>query len=164
VCITDWLINSMGHFNVSDRNLDDAVVVIDLDKQNEDGGFIPRAKKTPGFADSNGYGHLHVVGMTGVEDEDGSARLWIINTKPSVDSVTGEFLDNNKVGANTTVELFRARPQAAEMEHIKTFAHPQIASPNRIAAVGGQTNAFYFTNDHGTIKVGVVRIARFIRN
>lgn len=131
-------------------------MVIDVDQPDADGGFTPRRLATPGFADAHGYGSLHLTGMGGVDDEDGSVRLWVLNGKPSVDPVTGELLDNAEIGANTTVELFRARPQAADLEHLRTFVHPQIATPNRVAPVGGKSDAFYFTNDHGTVKVGLV--------
>lgn len=154
--------NRIAAFNYSGRNLDDAVVVLDVDELAADKEVKPRILATPNFAGTAGDGRLHLLGMTGVDDEDGNVRLWIINLKPSVNSTTGEFLDHSKVGANTTIELFRTARRAKELEYIKTFAHPQIASPNRIAAVGGNKDAFYFTNDHGTAKTGLVSVALWI--
>jgi arylesterase / paraoxonase len=148
--------NSMGHLNVSARNLDDAIVVLDIDQLTSGAEVNARVLSMPGFSDKNGDGHLHVAGITGEDDEDGGIRLWAVNSRPSVDPATGDLLDNKKIGANTTIELFRTGRAAEKLEHIKTFAHPQIVNPNRIAAVGGKTDAFYFTNDHGTAKVGLV--------
>lgn len=121
--------------------------------------FEPRALETPDFFGTHGDGRLNLVGMGGMDDEAGGIRLWIVNMKPSVDPVTGAFLDHSKVGANATVELFRTGAQAKKLEHMKTFVHQQIATPNRIAPVGvGKSNAFYFTNDHGQDKFGWVSL------
>lgn len=117
-----------------------------------------RVLSTPGFTGTSGDGLLGLVGFGATDDADGGIRLWVINDRPSLDLHTGEILDQAKVGANTTVELFRAGPGAKSMEHVRTFYHPHIASPNRIAPVGGKTDAFYFTNDHGTAKVGLVSV------
>jgi arylesterase/paraoxonase len=147
----------MGSLNVSGRNLNDGITVIDVDQPGVDGMFEPRVLKTPNFSGTNGDGRLNLVGMGAAEDEAGRIRLWLVNMKPSVDSVTGEFLDQTKDGANATIELFRTGAHATKMEHVKTFFHPQIATPNRIAPVGeGNSNAFYFTNDHGIDKTGLV--------
>ncbi|KAH9907552.1 hypothetical protein F4778DRAFT_769028 [Xylariomycetidae sp. FL2044] len=149
-----WMPN-MGHLNVSGISADDAIVVIDIDDIKPGKAIAPRVLKTPGFPGTNGDGRIHLVGFTGVDDADGSIRLWIPNLKPSVDTATGALLDQHKFGANSTIELFRTGPRAEKLEHIRTFAHTQIGNPNRIAAVGGDSNSFYYTNDHGTAKVGL---------
>lgn len=148
----------MGHFNFSGRHADDAVAVIDVDELEAGGEVRPRVLTTPGFPGINGDGRIDLIGMTGTDDADGSVRLWLINMKPSVDAETGAFLDHSKVGGNTTIELFRTGRKAEKLEHIRTFANPQIVTPNRVAAIGGETNAFYFTNDHGTVKTGLVSL------
>ncbi|KAH8651090.1 hypothetical protein BX600DRAFT_99396 [Xylariales sp. PMI_506] len=152
-----WLPN-MGHYDVEGRSLNDAMLVIDIDSPNWD-VTEPRVLETPGFFGTNGDGRLYLVGFGGVDDKDGEIRLWVINVKPSVDLTTGEFSDNYKTGGNTTVELFRTGPKATKLDHVKTFWDSQIVTPNRIAPVGGETNAFYFTNDHGTHKPGLRSIA-----
>lgn len=149
---------SQGHFNVSGRYLNDAVVVINVDDLPNGPNVDARVLSTPGFTGTSGDGLLGLVGFGATDDADGGIRLWVINDRPSLDLHTGEILDQAKVGANTTVELFRAGPGAKSMEHVRTFYHPHIASPNRIAPVGGKTDAFYFTNDHGTAKVGLRHI------
>ncbi|KAI1846291.1 hypothetical protein JX265_010878 [Neoarthrinium moseri] len=149
-----WMPN-MLHFNVSGRGLNDAIVVVDIDEMSPD-KLKPRVLETPGFPGTNGDGRLHLVGLTGVDDSDGNVRLWVINAKPSVDPMSGEFSDNSKVGGNSTVELFRAGPYASSLDHVKTFAHSQIATPNNVAPVGDQGNSFYFTNDHGVTKTGIM--------
>lgn len=148
----------MGHFNVAGRSLTDAIVVLDVDSLAADKEVKARILETPGFPGTNGDGLLHLVGFTGSDDEDGTIRLWINNLKPSIDEITGEFLNQAKHGANATIELFRTGPQAQNIVHVRTFSHPQIANPNRVAAVGGTTDAFYFTNDHGTVKTGLVSL------
>ncbi|KAF7525450.1 hypothetical protein G7054_g11091 [Neopestalotiopsis clavispora] len=147
---------SQGHFNMSGRSLSDAIVVIDVDDLPTDSHVVNlRVLSTPGFRGTNGDGLLNVVGFGATDDDkDGSIRLWIVNDRPSLDIAKGEFLDQARFGANATIELFRAGPNANQMKHLKTFSHEQIATPNRIAPVGGRTDAFYFTNDHGTSKVG----------
>ncbi|KAH8199844.1 hypothetical protein TruAng_006014 [Truncatella angustata] len=145
----------MGHFNVSARGMSDAILVLDIDDLASDSEVMPRVLDTPGFPGMNGDGRLYLSGFSGSDDEDGSVRLWVVNLKPSVDPVTKDFLDHAKFGANTTIELFRTGSKAEKLDHLKTFVHPQIVNPNRVAAVGGNSNAFYFTNDHGTIKTGL---------
>lgn len=146
----------LAHFNLSGRNPNDAIVVLDVDELEAGGEVSPRILATPKFPGINGDGRLQLTGMAGVDDADGSVRLWIINNRPSVDAETGEFLKHSKIGANTTIELFRTGSKADELRHMKTFANPQIATANRVAAVGGDNNGFYFTNDHGTVKTGLV--------
>lgn len=148
--------DSMGSLNISGRNLNDAILVLDVDELRADAPVEPRILAMPGFPGTAGDGRINVAGFTGTDDADGTIRLWIPDLKPSVDPVTGEILDQTKVGGNTTVELFRTGSRAAELTHVKTFAHAQISSPNRVAAVGGDSNAFYYTNDHGTVKLGLV--------
>lgn len=130
---------------------------MDIDKPTAD-GYEMRVLDTPGFFGTNGDGRLHLVGFTGRDDEstDGTISLWVVNTKPTVDLVSGELLDQSVSGANATIELFRTGPAATKLEHVKTFAHSQLATPNNVAAVGGTVTSFYYTNDHGLAKAGVV--------
>lgn len=44
-------------------------------------------------------------------------------------------------------------PSANSMKHVKTFADPQIVTPNNIAPM--EDGGFYFTNDHGLNKLGL---------
>ncbi len=133
--------------------MNDHVVAMSIDKPKGD-SYEYRILKTPDFSGINGDGTINLLGMTG-EDRPGlPLRLWFVNARPSVDSITGEVLDSAKIGANSTIELFEMNLDAVEMRHIRTFADPQIATPNNIAAKGD--DSFYFTNDHGPHKVGLV--------
>ena len=130
----------------------DAVVALDIDKPIGD-TFNYRELQTPGFTGTLGDGLMHVVGMTGRELDDGSIELFVINYRPSVDAVSGDFADQASVGANATIEIFKAEPAASAMKHVRTVADPLIATPNRVAAADG---GFYLTNDHGIYKTGLV--------
>lgn len=94
------------------------------------------------------------MAISGVDHGD-HIDLFMNNNRPSIDPSTGEFLNNEETGANATIELFRLTRSVATdtMNHVKTFVHPQIATPNNIAPF--DTGSFYFTNDHGTSKAGI---------
>ena len=135
--------------------MNDHVVALNIDNPSSDGGYTYRVLKTPGFSGVHGDGRIHVVGMTGTTSADGSdIQLWLINARPSVDQRTGEILDNAVTGANSTIDVFGTTPGANDMRHVKTFAHPQIMTPNNVAVTSD--GGFFFTNDHGPHKVGWV--------
>jgi hypothetical protein len=128
---------------------------MDIDSPTEAGGYAYRVLKTPGFAGVQGDGRIHVVGITGTTPADGvKAQLWLVNAKPSVNGQTVELLDSAVVGANSTIEVFEVQQGSDNMVHLKTYADPQIATPNNVAVV--QDGGFFFTNDHGPHKVGWV--------
>lgn len=129
---------------------------MNIDNPTSTQGYTYRVLKTPGFAGVAGDGRIHVVGMTGTTSTDGSDKvnLWLINARPSVDSETGQVLDNTVVGGNHTIDVFSTRPLADEMYHVQTFANAQIATPNNLAVT--KSGGFFFTNDHGPHKVGWV--------
>lgn len=52
--------------------------------------------------------------------------MYLVNARPSVDIATGKFLDPHMVGAST-------QPGADTMQHKRTFAKAQIATPNKVA-------------------------------
>jgi len=147
--------SSIHRLNASGRALNDHVVAMNIDNPSTDGGYTYRVLKTPGFSGVHGDGRIHVVGMTGTASADGSdIQLWLINARPSVDPLTGALLDNTKTGANATIDVFATIPGANDMRHVKTFADPQIATPNNVAVT--KDGGFFFTNDHGPYKVGWV--------
>ncbi|KIW18514.1 hypothetical protein PV08_02802 [Exophiala spinifera] len=148
----EWMPN-VHRLNVSGRALNDHVVAMDIDSPSTSGGYTYRVLHTPGFPGVNGDGRIHVVGITGVASSaESDAQLWLVNDRPSVDATTGDFLDQEVVGANATIDVFATKPGADSMEHIKTYADPQIATPNNIAVT--KDGGFFFTNDHGPHKVG----------
>lgn len=128
---------------------------MEIDNPSTSGGYTYRVLKTPGFPGVNGDGRIYSVGITGVASSvESDAQLWLVNDRPSVDPITGEFLDQEAVGANATIDVFATKPGAESMEHIKTYANQQIATPNNIAVT--KDGGFFFTNDHGPHKVGWV--------
>ena len=147
---TRWLPN-IGLFNASGRAMDDAIIAMNIDEPVGQ-SYKYRILETYNFHGTNEDGSLHLIGFTGVDSSAG-INFFVVNNRPSVDPESGELLDNAQVGANSTVERFvLAPPDATEMKHVQTFANENIATPNRVAAMG--KNAFYFTNDHGPHKAG----------
>jgi hypothetical protein len=134
--------------------LNDHVVAMDIDNPSTAGGYTYRVLQPEGYSGVAADGRIHVVGMTGTTSQDGEIQLWLINARPSVDPVTGELLDNGVVGGNSTIDVFATEPHTNTMRHVKTFASPQIATPNNIALT--DDGGFFFTNDHGPYKVGWV--------
>ena len=98
-------------------------------------------------------GHDDGSSSGGGGDDEGHIRLWLIDTKPTVDLATGRVLDDQSAtGANQTVEVFRVTGgrKATGLKHLESFWDPSVVkTPNRVAAVGDDTNAFWVTNDIG---------------
>lgn len=94
---------------------------------------------------------LYVVGMTGVAHEDHD-ELFVVNARPSIDLATGEFLNQETVGGNSTIEQL-AVDSSGQVRLIKTWADALIATPNRVAPT--EDGSFFFTNDHGSHKTGI---------
>ena len=132
---------------------------MDVDEPRAD-GFEYRTLEFANFPGVNGDGRMHPVGMSGLDRED-HVELFLVNIAPSVNVTTGEFLENDKVGANSTIEQFMVNVKTKKERHVKTFLDQQIATPNRVAPLAD--GSFYITNDHGQNKVGFRhKIAPFI--
>ena len=82
---------------------------MDIDIQSSPGGYIYRVLETPGSSGVHADGRIHVIGMITTSDDGSEVKLWLINDHPSVDSVTGELLDNEVMGANATIEVFSTK-------------------------------------------------------
>lgn len=152
---------SNHNFNLTGRSERDAIIALQIDSPKGE-SFEYRALRTPGFAGTAGDGLLHLAGFTGVdvraEGED-RVELLLVNARPSLDLVTGMPLHDQTVsGGNSTIEVFEVRSAAAEeMTHLHTLADALVITPNNVAADRGTRN-FYTTNDHGSYKVGFVRV------
>ena len=144
--MTDDTLHSIQRLNVSGRSLEDKIIALDIDKA-VGIGFEYRVLDTESFP-----AELHLVGLTGV-DRDDHVDLYLINNKPFVDPTTAAPADAMREGANSTIEHFKVNPDAEEVQFVKTYAHPQITTPNNIATLGD--GSFYFTNDHGENKIGI---------
>jgi arylesterase / paraoxonase len=127
---------------VSGRSLEDKILAMNIDKPIGD-GYEYVELETP-FK-------MNLVGLTGVDRKD-SVELYLVNNRPSLNTTTGELLDQTKVGANSTIEHLRVRLGAQEVQHLRTFHEPAITTPNNIATRGD--GSFYITNDHGPHKTG----------
>lgn len=145
--------NSIGRLNASGRSQTDRIVALDLDNPTGH-SFSYRTLSTYGYSGTNGDGKLNLVAISGI-DHPNYIELYLNNNRPSINTTTGQLLDNEKVGANATIELFRiTNPSVSTTaEFVKTFADPQIATPNNIAPTG--SGSLYFTNDHGLNKAGL---------
>lgn len=146
---------SVHRLNASGRGLNDHVVAMDIDNPSTTGSFTYRVLKMPGYSGVAGDGKLQVVSVSGTKSADGSQiNLYLVNNRPSVDPKTGTMLDNTKTGANTTIDVFSTTPGSDFMKHVKTFADAQISTPNNVAVT--KDGGFFFTNDHGPHKFGLV--------
>ncbi|KAJ5165782.1 calcium-dependent phosphotriesterase [Penicillium capsulatum] len=136
-------------FNISARSRTDHIAVIDVDQPGSDGLYGLRQLKIGGYQDD-----LDLHGFD-VRKIDGRLRFWLINHRPPVDHVTGEYLDALVLGANSTVEIFDLDETSDTLEHIKTVASEAIITPNGVA-VEEDGLGFVITNDHNT-KTGTFR-------
>ena len=77
-----------------------------IDSPSSSGGDIK-----PGFSGVHDDGPIHGVVMTGNSSGDGSEiKLWLINDRASVDSISRELLDNEVVAASATIGVFSTKP------------------------------------------------------
>lgn len=136
-------------YNISARSRTDHISVLDIDQPGSDGLYGLRQLKVGGFQDD-----LDLVGFD-VRKIDGRLRFWLINHRPPIDQVTGEFLDPYAVGANSTIEIFDLDDDTETLKHMKTITSDAILSPNNLA-VEEDGLGFVITNDHNT-KVGMFR-------
>lgn len=136
-------------YNVSARSRTDHISVLDIDQPGSDGLYGLRQLRIGGYQDD-----LDLHGFD-VRKIDNRLRFWLINHRPPVDHITGEFLDANALGANSTVEIFDLNDETETLEHVKTIASDAIVSPNNVA-VEDDGLAFVVTNDHNG-KVGTFR-------
>ena len=70
--------------------------------------------------------------------------------------------DPYEVGADSTVEVFNTSPGEKDMHFVATYKDPIISTPNDIVA-GPDDMTFYFTNDHGSVKSGLVSLVNTLR-
>jgi len=139
--------------NASGRSLVDRIAVLDT---RGSGRLASRIKwlTVENFSGINGDGTFNLHGFDVRADRHtNTLRMLLINHRPSLDPVTGEFLDASKVGANSTIELFQTVAGSDTMHHIRTYAHEVIMTPNRVQWVNDE--GFVFTNDHSS-KTGIV--------
>lgn len=143
--------HSESKFNATGRSTRDAIVSLDLDTLDF------KELRFSGYQGVAGDGLINHVGFTGVDLPDGSVQLLVTNFRPSIDPSTGEVVpDQEAVGANATLEVFKTGADVDTLEWVETILDPVIISPNRMATVND--HGFYFTNDHGSYKSGIVSV------
>jgi arylesterase/paraoxonase len=146
----------INHLNASGRALTDRIAILDTRSK---GRLASRIKwiTLENFAGVNGEAILDLHGLDIRADKHTDMlRILLVNHRPPVDPITGEYLDASVVGANSTIEQFLTKAGTTTMRHIKTFAHPLIHTPNRVAWV--TDTSFVISNDHSG-KVGLVSTA-----
>jgi hypothetical protein len=122
--------------------------------------FDPSTEKvvkltTPDFKFPRGLG-LH--GMDVVQNRANASELFVylVNHRPPMDWESG--LPGTKaedVGADSVIEVFRTAVRGSELKYLGTFQDETIKTPNDIVG-SSDGSSFYFTNDHGNIKTGLV--------
>lgn len=148
--------------NWEKRSLNDAVIVADLEKPDGD-FFVTRVLSTHGYEGISGDNerlYLHGIDGLEVQSEDGKPKISIalINHKAAVDAETGKVLDPSAVGGNSTVEIFETGPDATELRHVRTYAHPNITVPNRATFAGDDADAGIYVSNESKTKVGFVSV------
>lgn len=107
-----------------------------------------------GFTGNHGDGTFNLHGFdVRVDERTDSLHFILINHRPPFHPVTGELLNPDKTGANSTIEHFESKVGSSSMKHVKTYADGTVKTPNRVAWVS--EHAFAFTNDHSE-KIGIV--------
>lgn len=146
--------NRIDTLNATGRSLTDRMAVLDT---RGTGPIESRLKwiEMEDFSGINGDGSItmHGLDVRPLANSD-KVRVLLVNHRPSVDPVTGEYLDSAKIGANSTIEVFEMSLHGNSMKHVKTYANEVIRTPNRAQWV--DDNSFVFTNDHDN-KCGPVR-------
>ena len=117
------------------------VSVLKIDEPGEDGLFGLHILKTVGYKGDTSAGSLDLHGFDVEALDDSRLRFWMINHRPPV-------LDANKLGANSTIEVFEVTRCSSEMVHVRTISNKVIATPNKVAAVGD--GGVLISNDHNT--------------
>ncbi|MCJ1444862.1 MAG: hypothetical protein MMC23_005365 [Stictis urceolatum] len=145
---------AVDRLNRTGRAKTDHFSVLDLDEPGKDGLFGLRTLKTSGYAGTNGDGVLDLHGFDAEAIGGSKLRFWVVNHRPPLDLTTGKEIDAFKTGLNSTIEVFELPRSGDTLEHKYTYAHPQIRTPNRLAATG--ENGFVMTNDK-SVKVGFRR-------
>ena len=126
----------------------DYVSVLRIDEPGTDGLFGLHQLQPVGYAGATGDGALDLHGFDVEVVDDTKLRFWMVNHRPPLDE-QGGFLDAEKVGANSTIEVFEVErgegEEKKQMVHLKTISDAAVITPNKVAATGD--GGFVATND-----------------
>ena len=137
---------SMDALNDTGLGREDRISVLDIDTPGSDGLFnVRQLKPTGGYSGVAGDGVLRLHGFDVEVVDDSTLRFFLVNHRVPV-VTKGKPLDADKVGANSTVEVFEVKRGSDDMKYIKTIFDSNIYTPNNIAAMGD--GGFVVTNDH----------------
>ncbi|CAO1633019.1 unnamed protein product [Parajaminaea phylloscopi] len=145
-CIDSW--------NADKRETNEFLAVVDTRAQ---GSWESRTTKVkladfPGLFGEGSF-TSHGFGVWQDPVDANKIRIFLVNHRPSIDYANGgALLDNAKIGGNSTIELFETILGSDVAEHIRTYAHPLIRTPNDVEPAG--PDSFYVSNDHH-VKAGL---------
>ncbi|OCB88463.1 calcium-dependent phosphotriesterase [Sanghuangporus baumii] len=111
--------------------------------------------ETEGFKFSRGLS-LHGMDIARSREHPSELLIYLVNHREPLEGKD----DGREVGADSVVEIFETKPGSDTMRYIATFKDSVIVTPNDIAATGDEMD-FYFTNDHGFVKTGLVCLFSF---
>lgn len=121
--------------------------MLKIDDPCEDGLFGLDILNTVGYKGVTSAGSLDLHGFDVEALDDSRLRFWIINHRLPVDEKT-IVLDANKLGPNSTIEVFVVTRGSSERVNVRTISNELIATPNKVAAVGD--DGVLIPNDHNT--------------
>ncbi|KAF8198075.1 hypothetical protein BJ912DRAFT_845748 [Pholiota molesta] len=95
---------------------------------------------------------LSLHGMDVVPSSENPAELflYLVNHRAPIGAKAAD------VGADSVIEIFKTTVGGSKMSHVKTVEDPIIITPNDLVG-NPDGKSFYFTNDHGENKVGLIR-------
>lgn len=100
-----------------------------------------------GFTSERGLS-LHGMDVVPSSSDPKKLFVYLVNHRAPLTGVS------EKVGADSSVEIFSTVLGSSTMTHVKTVEDPAIITPNDIVGYP-DGKSFYFTNDHGA-KTGIV--------
>lgn len=137
---------AVNFYNASTPSSTDFVAVYDPSS-----GKVTQLKTVGLPASSRGLS-VHGMDVAPSKAHPGELLLYVVNHRRPLPPANAE-----EVGAESVIEVFRSRPGSDKIEYVKTFEDLVIATPNDVLA-GEEDLSFYFTNDHGFTKTGLVSV------
>jgi hypothetical protein len=138
---------AIGGLNVSGRRPGGSeLMALNIDSPGSDGMYGMRGIKPEGYDGATGDGTLDTLGFDVEVVDAATLRFWFINHRPPVDA-DKKYLDATKLGANSTIDVFKLKRGEDKMVHLKTVSDPAVVkTPNNIAVM--PDGSFLATNDH----------------
>ncbi|KAF9501981.1 serum paraoxonase/arylesterase [Pleurotus eryngii] len=138
---THWT-PAVGRLNSTGMSTTDYVAIYDPDTSK-----ITRLNVV-GFTSERGLS-LHGMDVVPSSSDPKKLFVYLVNHRAPLTGVS------EKVGADSSVEIFSTVLGGSTMTHVKTVEDPAIITPNDVVGYP-DGKSFYFTNDHGA-KTGILR-------